>query len=812
MPDQNQNLLVTAGVNKAEAQTAIKLLQDMQKAAEGIAIAFKGVGSGGQQQMQSAVVQTRELSNVMMTAERQMSSMSAQMISGRLRRFGMTSSNILGAGNPIQETLRIGSDIAEFKEAIKDLPNIFSQVKTSTVDFAKSFPGIIGKMFDVVSGSPLLGGAARIGEGAVGAISGSTGTMAALGGLATSLGPMLLAAGALTLAFASLSQTLSDGHTQVQKAIAALDEYYKKISSSTEDLLKSENVRLAQQIANAKKERDTLAASVSGTLTTGRDITALPKALFALATTGDVTKKIRDLNDQMGVWQKTIEDNTKALNAQEVIERSRVQRLITQTQAEVSFTEKMQSAAKQSSESLKTRVTDITNSLWALQGGVDTLDKQLASSNNTETFNTLSAQILSYRAQMGDLSREQQTLLDTIIPLVKEREREAKIMDDLTKGIPAMLQAMQGIVAVNEQIAKTTEDRERTDARAAIEGNYKRRIELAQNNEQVLAIEAQMHDTEINMAKAAAKAAEQHSKEIARMDRDFMRSEMDATRRFQREQARAEDQYARERLKTLRDLNERLADIAGEGDVAAFIQAQRDGVRQLRDQAENHDQSVKDSIDQFAQDRADALERFKLQKADSEENYQLQKAEQEKANRETLQAQREQHQKVKLQSKTLEDELAALREQWRIEDEARRRAEEDKAAQDRLDKLKLDLATAQSLTDAYWNQVHAKISSLITSLGGSVGVADPRNGPHVGAAGFASGLDFVPRDNFPAILHKGEAVIPASRNRAGGAGLTIGSITIGAGNGVTVFDVEHALQRFADQLAGTYMNAGRALT
>jgi hypothetical protein len=33
----------------------------------------------------------------------------------------------------------------------------------------------------------------------------------------------------------------------------------------------------------------------------------------------------------------------------------------------------------------------------------------------------------------------------------------------------------------------------------------------------------------------------------------------------------------------------------------------------------------------------------------------------------------------------------------------------------------------------------------------------------------ASGLDFVPYDNFPALLHKGERVVPASENRMGGA-------------------------------------------
>lgn len=46
-------------------------------------------------------------------------------------------------------------------------------------------------------------------------------------------------------------------------------------------------------------------------------------------------------------------------------------------------------------------------------------------------------------------------------------------------------------------------------------------------------------------------------------------------------------------------------------------------------------------------------------------------------------------------------------------------------------------------------------------------------GPH----GYASGLDYVPYDNFPAMLHKGEAVVPASENRGGKGGNTTIHIT-----------------------------------
>lgn len=807
MPDANQNILLTAGVNKAEAAAAIKLLSDMQKAAESVATSMKTVGTGTSQQMQTAVASTRDLGAAMAATERAMSS---QMIAGQLRRFGMTTGQVLGQGNPLQEVFRAGGDIAEFQTALKDLPRIFKEVKNSTFDFTKSFPDLINNAFQAVQGLPLLGGAARAGEAVVGGIAGTSGTMASLGGLVASLGPLAIAGGALALAFHSLSTEIETGNNEVKKAVAALDEYYNKISTATEDLLKTQNTRLEQQIANAQKERDQLKASAGPTEIS--PTVSQAQIWFNRIFNGPVLDRIKQLDDQIKVWNQTIDDNTKAMGAAEVVERSRVQTLITQTAAEVAFTEKMQTASKSSSESLKIRVNDIENTKWAIQGALDELDKQIASSNSKETFDTLSKQITDYRAQLTGLSREEQTLLDTIIPLVEAREREAKAINDLNKGTDQMVRALIGIADVNNQIAKTTEDRQRTDSRAAIEDSYKKRIEQARSNEELLSMQAQMHNTEVQMAKEAAKAAERHAADMARMDRDFMRSEMDATRRFQREQARADDQYARDRVKTLRDINERLLDLAGDGDVNGFIQAQRNGERQLRDMSENHDQQAKDAIAQFTQDRADALERFKIQKGDAEENYQLQRAETRKNNEETLQAQRDHYKKVQSESKTLQDELDALRLQWQKEDEARRRAEEDKASQERLDKLRLDVINAQALTNAYWDGVHNKLIGLLNAIGIGVPPAPTTGGSSGGGSHFhAAGLNYVPYDNYMAILHKGEAVIPASQNTrtGGGSQLSIGSITIGAGNNVTASDVEQALASMWNNIQTAFSNSRR---
>lgn len=71
------------------------------------------------------------------------------------------------------------------------------------------------------------------------------------------------------------------------------------------------------------------------------------------------------------------------------------------------------------------------------------------------------------------------------------------------------------------------------------------------------------------------------------------------------------------------------------------------------------------------------------------------------------------------------------------------------------------------------------IKPLETALTGTLGGFN--FGALFGLPKFASGIDYVPRD-MPAIVHKGERIVPAAQNRPGYGGVTINqSITVGSG-------------------------------
>ena len=77
-----------------------------------------------------------------------------------------------------------------------------------------------------------------------------------------------------------------------------------------------------------------------------------------------------------------------------------------------------------------------------------------------------------------------------------------------------------------------------------------------------------------------------------------------------------------------------------------------------------------------------------------------------------------------------------------------------------------------------WNGVATWFKNLWNSLFGNLkaNIQVTKSGSPAGAGSFATGLDYVPYDEFPAILHKGEAVLTAEEAnvwRNGGKGMTI---------------------------------------
>lgn len=81
-----------------------------------------------------------------------------------------------------------------------------------------------------------------------------------------------------------------------------------------------------------------------------------------------------------------------------------------------------------------------------------------------------------------------------------------------------------------------------------------------------------------------------------------------------------------------------------------------------------------------------------------------------------------------------------------------------------------------------------------------------------GAAHLATGTNYVPYDGMPAVLHKGEAVVPAAYNPANGAAGTgvVLNQTVNIGNNVSASDIARAMQQAkAEAVATIYQSMRR---
>lgn len=384
-----------------------------------------------------------------------------------------------------------------------------------------------------------------------------------------------------------------------------------------------------------------------------------------------------------------------------------------------------------------------------------------------------------------EIRQKERDAIEAAKKATEERQQAEKDAAAEQKKVDAEIeQARKQLTTVSEQLADVEKrrtnqlaNRVQEDQRALEIGSLEGQIKAAQEQEQAQANADKITAIRAEGGDAEAKALMNQAARIQSINDNFFVAQQRALQNYVVSEQRATEDYNRERVRKLQDLNATLLNLAGARDVAGFVNARSAGLTDIArgdEDAGTASQRRREDYERQAREADDNRRRQleSLRVANEQENTERRTALNARIQQEIAAGQGQ----LK-QSQVLQNQLAALRQRYAVQDLAARRANEDAAYTEQVGKLKarqteLNNIIGQTLNPAvslmsqlgaavvnFINQVYAAaVSNVSTSAsdyvppGGSV------------ATSYASGTNYVPRTGLYR-LHQGEAVVPASRNR-----------------------------------------------
>lgn len=323
-----------------------------------------------------------------------------------------------------------------------------------------------------------------------------------------------------------------------------------------------------------------------------------------------------------------------------------------------------------------------------------------------------------------DARQKERDAIEAATKAQKEHEQAIKDTAAEQKRIDAEIaQARQQLLTVNEQIgdsekrrADVLANRVQDEKRAGEVGVLEAKIAAAQEQEiaqdkakKLVAIRAEGGDSE-------AKAIMSQQAKIDQINSTFFANQMKAWNSYYTAETRAEQQHKTDRLRQLEDLNASLLNLSASRDVAGFIQARTSGLTNIRrgdeDAGTGSRQRREDYETQAREADANRNKQLsELRAANDKENTERRNA----LNKRIAEEEAAGQGQLK-QSEVLQQQLAALRQQYAGEDLAARRRNEDEAYTTQIGKLRNRQQELNKIISGALDPARVSIGNLANSV------------------------------------------------------------------------------------------------
>lgn len=752
-------------------------------------------------------------------------------------------------------------------DAVRQLREEYSKTaKEEQQAAAASGGGSGGKPALRIEGLRRTGGAlSQLGFGEVGGAVSRVGDVAQIatefGTLTAALGPLALVIGGVVAGFALLDLGLKafdgridEGKRALAQAIEQQKAYYEAIENGTrkeiEAKLKAAQAQLRideETLAADKKLRDDAFQEAVQRL--GSDAAARVEISFREGR-GEfkaLDDEIKRLTDTLDADKGAVAGLKKAYDDNAVASRSVI------ADAEKAATDRLEIEKKrvQGLRELDTLIAGGTPAIYARIGALaqerDAIDTSIKNLSDAITLAKgvpdSNEQVKELKKQSDELTRTIQALQRSTLPAIQQLDALKQQIASIGK-LAELYAQRQALFDEAEKVAK---DRAFQAQKDALEKDYSARIDAAKavekaadDQKRLTAIiedeQQKERDLRKSFLKQNAEDLDRYNASVEKLTSSFNDTRLQNQEKFQKQEQIADERYAKERQRTLRDLNETLLDLARQGDVAGFIAAQRQGVRTLRDLDERN-QDEKDQRKQaYDEQQKDAQKNYDKQLADLQLSFAQQQREHEQAYREQLNTLRENARQRLAEERKAQE--AGIKQSVQLEEEYREKLKalqdarnkelkdaEDMALQVRLTKLQTALSEQQTLYDTFWSKVQAAGKGVVDTLLGKLGLqVTPFGGSFLnnlfgGVKLFANGGAFganqpmIVGERGPELLSFNRpgyvmSSVPSGGN--GGRSVHIGTINIGAGNAITRQEVKQAFIDYDRQLQAAF-EAGSAL-